>query len=57
MNTEQVRVFHNNDGVTQSPLWETTWTRVNQFLPNLKEELFDKEPSNLESNTIRNVFE
>ncbi|XP_055312921.1 Golgi-specific brefeldin A-resistance guanine nucleotide exchange factor 1 isoform X3 [Sitodiplosis mosellana] len=39
-----VRVFHNNDGVTHSPLWELTWKRVNQFLPNLKEELFDKEP-------------
>lgn len=41
----QVRVFHNMDGVTHSPLWELTWKRVNQFLPNLREELFDKEPS------------
>lgn len=34
--------------MTHSPLWELTWKRVNQFLPNLKEELFDKEPSNFQ---------
>ncbi|XP_031640061.1 Golgi-specific brefeldin A-resistance guanine nucleotide exchange factor 1 isoform X2 [Contarinia nasturtii] len=39
-----VNVFHNNNGVTHTPLWELTWKRINQFLPNLKEELFDKEP-------------
>lgn len=42
-----MRVFHNNDGVTHSPLWELTWQRVAQFLPNLKEELFDKDPSKI----------
>lgn len=42
-----MRVFHNSDGVTHSPLWELTWKRVTQFLPNLKEELFDKDPSKI----------
>lgn len=42
-----MRVFYNDDGVTQSPLWDLTWKRVNQFLPNLKEELFGKDPSNI----------
>lgn len=41
----QMRVFHKNDGVTHSPLWELTWKRISQFLPNLREELFDKDPS------------
>lgn len=43
---QQVRVFQNDDGISNSPLWEITWKRISQFLPNLKEELFDKEPSN-----------
>lgn len=42
-----MRVFHNNDGVTHSSLWELTWKRVTQFMPNLKEELFDKDPSKI----------
>lgn len=46
-NKKKMRVFHNNDGVTHSPLWELTWKRVTQFLPNLKEELFDKDPSKI----------
>lgn len=40
-----MEVFHNKDHITHSPLWELTWKRVSQFLPNLKDELFDKEPS------------
>lgn len=47
VSSTQMRVFHNNDGVTHSPLWELTWNRVTQFLPTLKEELFDKEPSEI----------
>lgn len=42
-------MFHNDDGFTHSPLWEITWKRVNQFLPNLKDDLFDKEPSKCSS--------
>lgn len=38
-----VRVFHNNDGQTHSTLWYITWKRVDEFLPNLREEIFGKE--------------
>lgn len=41
-----VRVFHNLDGQTHSPLWHITWQRVGEFLPQLKDEIFDKEPGN-----------
>lgn len=36
----QVRVFHNSDGYTRSELWNLTWKRIGEFLPNLKDELF-----------------
>ncbi|EDW47538.1 Golgi-specific brefeldin A-resistance guanine nucleotide exchange factor 1 isoform X1 [Drosophila sechellia] len=38
-----VRVFHNQDGSLQQALWELTWRRIGEFLPNLKEELFHDE--------------
>lgn len=38
-----VRVFHNADGVTHSQLWEITWEKIGQFLPNLKGDLFKVE--------------
>ncbi|XP_017115384.1 Golgi-specific brefeldin A-resistance guanine nucleotide exchange factor 1 isoform X3 [Drosophila elegans] len=38
-----VRVFHNQDGSLQQALWELTWRRIGEFLPNLKEELFRDE--------------
>ncbi|KAH8386199.1 hypothetical protein KR200_001021 [Drosophila serrata] len=38
-----VRVFHNQDGSLQHSLWELTWRRIGEFLPNLKEELFRDE--------------
>lgn len=38
-----VRVFHNADGVAHSPLWDLTWSRVGEFLPTLKEDLFKDE--------------
>ncbi|XP_023032106.1 Golgi-specific brefeldin A-resistance guanine nucleotide exchange factor 1 isoform X2 [Drosophila willistoni] len=38
-----VRVFHNQDGTLQQALWELTWRRIGEFLPNLKEELFHDE--------------
>ena len=38
-----VRVFHNTDGLSHSPLWNITWTRINVFLPQLKDELFRNE--------------
>ncbi|XP_067628120.1 Golgi-specific brefeldin A-resistance guanine nucleotide exchange factor 1 isoform X2 [Eurosta solidaginis] len=38
-----VRVFHNDDGTLQLPLWELTWKRIGEFLPNIKEELFHDE--------------
>lgn len=37
----QVRVFHTNNG----ELWTLTWSRIGKFLPSLKKELFDKDPS------------
>ncbi|XP_033250509.1 Golgi-specific brefeldin A-resistance guanine nucleotide exchange factor 1-like isoform X1 [Drosophila miranda] len=38
-----VRVFHNQDGSLHQALWELTWRRIGEFLPNLKEELFRDE--------------
>ncbi|XP_017868400.1 PREDICTED: Golgi-specific brefeldin A-resistance guanine nucleotide exchange factor 1 isoform X2 [Drosophila arizonae] len=38
-----VRVFHNQDGSLQEALWELTWRRIGEFLPNLKAELFHDE--------------
>ena len=38
-----VRVFHNNDGSLHMELWELTWKRIGEFLPNLKDELFRDE--------------
>lgn len=38
-----VRVFHNNDGTLHMDLWELTWKRIGEFLPNLKDELFRDE--------------
>ncbi|XP_032597071.1 Golgi-specific brefeldin A-resistance guanine nucleotide exchange factor 1 isoform X2 [Drosophila grimshawi] len=38
-----VRVFHNQDGTLQQALWELTWRRIGDFLPNLKTELFHDE--------------
>ncbi|XP_023171113.2 Golgi-specific brefeldin A-resistance guanine nucleotide exchange factor 1 isoform X2 [Drosophila hydei] len=38
-----VRVFHNQDGSLQEALWELTWRRIGEFLPNLKSELFHDE--------------
>ncbi|XP_017837578.1 Golgi-specific brefeldin A-resistance guanine nucleotide exchange factor 1 isoform X2 [Drosophila busckii] len=38
-----VRVFHNQDGTLQQALWELTWRRISEFLPNLKQELFHDE--------------
>ncbi|XP_034102559.1 Golgi-specific brefeldin A-resistance guanine nucleotide exchange factor 1 isoform X1 [Drosophila albomicans] len=38
-----VRVFHNQDGTLQQALWELTWRRIGEFLPNLKSELFHDE--------------
>ncbi|XP_075169478.1 sec7 domain-containing protein garz [Haematobia irritans] len=38
-----VRVFHNNDGSLRMDLWELTWKRIGEFLPNLKDELFRDE--------------
>uniref|UniRef100_A0A1I8MMY3 SEC7 domain-containing protein n=1 Tax=Musca domestica TaxID=7370 RepID=A0A1I8MMY3_MUSDO len=38
-----VRVFHNNDGTIRMDLWELTWKRIGEFLPNLKDELFRDE--------------
>ncbi|XP_034476880.1 Golgi-specific brefeldin A-resistance guanine nucleotide exchange factor 1 isoform X2 [Drosophila innubila] len=38
-----VRVFHNQDGTLQQALWELTWRRIGEFLPNLKTELFHDE--------------
>lgn len=38
-----VRVFHCRDGSTHSPLWDVTWKRIGEFLPNLQEELFKSE--------------
>ncbi|XP_030381756.1 Golgi-specific brefeldin A-resistance guanine nucleotide exchange factor 1 isoform X2 [Scaptodrosophila lebanonensis] len=38
-----VRVFHNKDGTLQHALWDLTWRRIGEFLPNLKEELFHDE--------------
>ncbi|XP_055856170.1 Golgi-specific brefeldin A-resistance guanine nucleotide exchange factor 1 [Episyrphus balteatus] len=38
-----VRVFHCNDGTLHVPLWELTWKRIEEFLPNLLEELFNDE--------------
>ncbi|XP_065369884.1 Golgi-specific brefeldin A-resistance guanine nucleotide exchange factor 1 [Calliphora vicina] len=38
-----VRVFHNNDGTLHMVLWELTWKRIGEFLPNLKDELFRDE--------------
>lgn len=38
-----VRVFHAADGVTHTPLWDVTWSRISMFLPSLKEELFKDE--------------
>ncbi|KAI8128990.1 Golgi-specific brefeldin A-resistance guanine nucleotide exchange factor 1 [Lucilia cuprina] len=38
-----VRVFHNNDGSLHMALWELTWKRIGEFLPNLKDELFRDE--------------
>ncbi|XP_055916324.1 Golgi-specific brefeldin A-resistance guanine nucleotide exchange factor 1 [Eupeodes corollae] len=38
-----VRVFHCNDGTLHVPLWELTWKRIGEFLPNLLEELFSDE--------------
>lgn len=35
-----VRIFHCNDGTKHSPLWELTWKRIGEFLPNLRDELF-----------------
>nr|XP_036230801.1 Golgi-specific brefeldin A-resistance guanine nucleotide exchange factor 1 isoform X2 [Bactrocera oleae] len=38
-----VRVFHNDDGTLQLPLWDLTWQRIGEFLPNIKDELFRDE--------------
>ncbi|XP_064536174.1 Golgi-specific brefeldin A-resistance guanine nucleotide exchange factor 1 isoform X1 [Drosophila montana] len=38
-----VRVFHNQDGTLQQALWDLTWRRIGEFLPNLKTELFHDE--------------
>lgn len=38
-----VRVFHNNDGSLNMALWDLTWKRIGEFLPNLKDELFRDE--------------
>ncbi|XP_061399986.1 Golgi-specific brefeldin A-resistance guanine nucleotide exchange factor 1 [Musca vetustissima] len=38
-----VRVFHNNNGTIRADLWELTWKRIGEFLPNLKDELFRDE--------------
>lgn len=38
-----VRVFHNDDGTLQLPLWDLTWQRIGEFLPNIKDELFHDE--------------
>lgn len=38
-----VRVFHNDDGSLREELWQLTWERIGEFLPNLKEELFKDE--------------
>lgn len=35
---ESAQLFSNNDGQTQ--FWELTWARVDQFVPNLRNELF-----------------
>uniref|UniRef100_A0A1A9WV30 SEC7 domain-containing protein n=1 Tax=Glossina brevipalpis TaxID=37001 RepID=A0A1A9WV30_9MUSC len=35
-----VRVFHNQDGSLNLALWQLTWKRIGEFLPNLKDELF-----------------
>lgn len=39
----QVRVFHNEDGLNYSSTWDVTWTRIDVFLPQLKDELFKTE--------------
>uniref|UniRef100_A0A1A9ZR77 SEC7 domain-containing protein n=1 Tax=Glossina pallidipes TaxID=7398 RepID=A0A1A9ZR77_GLOPL len=41
-----VRVFHNQDGSLHLALWQLTWKRIGDFLPNLKDELFHDEESN-----------
>lgn len=38
-----VRVFHSEDGMSYSSAWEVTWSRIDSFLPHLKEELFKKD--------------
>ena len=35
-----VKAFHNQDGLTFSPLWHNSWLCIEKFLPHLKEELF-----------------
>ncbi|XP_026741827.1 Golgi-specific brefeldin A-resistance guanine nucleotide exchange factor 1 [Trichoplusia ni] len=35
---DSVRIFSNGDGYNE--LWYQTWEKINEFLPNLKEELF-----------------
>lgn len=35
-----VKAFHSSDGQSYSALWELTWRRISEFLPNLRDELF-----------------
>lgn len=53
-----VGVFHFVDGSSgYTPLWSLTWSRINEFLPNLKDELFKEEPSaEVDTNGIANVI-
>ncbi|XP_054736737.1 Golgi-specific brefeldin A-resistance guanine nucleotide exchange factor 1 [Anastrepha obliqua] len=50
-----VRVFHNDDGTLQLPLWELTWRRIGEFLPNIKEELFHDEDNRAQVMSVTNA--
>nr|XP_049703696.1 Golgi-specific brefeldin A-resistance guanine nucleotide exchange factor 1 isoform X1 [Helicoverpa armigera]XP_049703700.1 Golgi-specific brefeldin A-resistance guanine nucleotide exchange factor 1 isoform X2 [Helicoverpa armigera]XP_049703701.1 Golgi-specific brefeldin A-resistance guanine nucleotide exchange factor 1 isoform X3 [Helicoverpa armigera] len=41
---DSVRIFSNGDGYNE--LWYLTWDKINEFLPNLKEELFPQVKDN-----------
>ncbi|XP_050322826.1 Golgi-specific brefeldin A-resistance guanine nucleotide exchange factor 1 [Bactrocera neohumeralis] len=50
-----VRVFHNDDGTLQLPLWDLTWQRIGEFLPNIKEELFHDEDKRAQVMSMTNA--
>ncbi|KAJ6636205.1 hypothetical protein Bhyg_14793, partial [Pseudolycoriella hygida] len=50
-----VRVFHQSDGITHSPLWNKTWSRIGEFLPQLKDELFSNEVQQVSVQNTMNV--